>query len=79
MSEVCWLFDLSGLAEGEVASGTERVTSGVEDPPEVTARTGSGTRCALAVTVVCLVSQAECRSLVGGRARCRVKSCVEVK
>ena len=70
---------MSGLAGGEAAHGTERVLSGDGGLPEVTARTGSGTGCGLAVTVVCSVSQAECRSLVGGRARCRVKSCVEVQ
>ena len=76
---MCWCLCLAGLAGGELAHGTERVMSGDGGPPEDTARTGSGTWCALGVTVVCLVSQTECRSLVGGRARCRVESCVEVK
>ena len=38
-----------------MAHDTERVASGDGGPLEVTARTGSGTRCGLGVIVVCLV------------------------
>ena len=38
-----------------MAHDTERAASGDGSPSEVTARTGSGTRCGLGVIVVCLV------------------------